>query len=235
MGQPAHAPSGYRGTRAEILKTLKMAQPLTAKELADRFGVTANALRRHLKELESEGMVRYRREIRGVGGPVFAFSLTESGEALFPRAYDRALAEVLDQVRQQQGDEGLVRLFERRWDEIAQAARPELELLPVGERAARLAELLTSLGYMAEARPAGKLFLDLPQHLLLRDVGDRAAQLLLHLALEAIFQRLGLLFDLHFPGRFEISLEDVGHSLSYRDRRARIISTIAKSSSESMS
>ena len=155
MGQPAHAPSGYRGTRAEILKTLKMAQPLTAKELADRFGVTANALRRHLKELESEGMVRYRREIRGVGGPVFAFSLTESGEALFPRAYDRALAEVLDQVRQQQGDEGLVRLFERRWDEIAQAARPELELLPVGERAARLAELLTSLGYMAEARPAG--------------------------------------------------------------------------------
>lgn len=154
MGNALHAPAGYRGTRAEILTALKMAQPVTAKELADRFGVTANGLRRHLKELESEGIVKYRREIRGVGGPVYAFSLTEAGEALFPRAYERALSEVLDLVRQQQGDEGIVRLFQQRWDEIARVARPELERLPVEQRATRLAALLTSLGYMAEARPA---------------------------------------------------------------------------------
>jgi predicted ArsR family transcriptional regulator len=41
-------PPGYRGIRGEVLTTLKKAQPLTAKELADRFGVTPNALRRHL-------------------------------------------------------------------------------------------------------------------------------------------------------------------------------------------
>jgi len=146
-------PVGYRGTRGELLRALKKSQPLTAKELADRFGVTPNALRRHLKELELEGVVRYQREIRGVGGPVFAFSLTEAGEALFPRAYEAALAEVLDLVREQQGDEGLVQLFQRRWDDIARAARPELERLPVEQRAARLADLLTSLGYMAETRP----------------------------------------------------------------------------------
>lgn len=142
--------AGYRGTRGEILIALKKAQTLTTKELADKFGVTPNGLRRHLKELESEGVVRYRREIRGVGGPVFAFSLTEAGESLFPRGYERALAEVLDLVREQQGDEGVVNLFRRRWDDIARAARPELERLPVEQRAARLAELLTSLGYMAE-------------------------------------------------------------------------------------
>ena len=93
------APGGYRGTRGEILTALKKSQPLTAKELADRFGVTPNALRRHLKGLEGEGIVQYRREIRGVGGPVFAFSLTDAGEALFPRAYERALTEILDLVR----------------------------------------------------------------------------------------------------------------------------------------
>lgn len=142
--------AGYRGTRGEILIALKKAQTLTTKELADKFGVTPNGLRRHLKELESEGVVRYRREIRGVGGPVFAFSLTAAGESLFPRGYERALAEVLDLVREQQGDEGVVNLFRRRWDDIARAARPELERLPVEQRAARLAELLTSLGYMAE-------------------------------------------------------------------------------------
>ena len=148
------SPVGYRGTRGEILTALKMSQPLTAKELADKFGVTPNALRRHLKELENEGIVQYRREIHGVGGPVFAFSLTEAGEALFPRGYDRALSEILELVREQQGDEGLIRLFQRRWEEIARVARPELERLPVEQRATRLAELLTSLGYMAEARPA---------------------------------------------------------------------------------
>lgn len=154
MTQAANAPAGFRGLRREILTALKKAQPLTAKELADKFGVTPNALRRHLKELEAEGIVRYHREIHGVGGPVFAFSLTEAGEALFPRAYERALAEVLDQVREQQGDDAVVQLFQRRWDDIARVARPELELLPVDQRAARLAELLTSLGYMAESGSA---------------------------------------------------------------------------------
>lgn len=164
MANGVTAPAGYRGTRGEILTALKKAQPLTAKELADKFGVTPNALRRHLKELESEGMVRYQREIHGVGGPVFAFSLTDAGEALFPRAYEKALSEVLDLVREQQGDEGIVQLFQRRWDDIARVARPELELLPVDQRATRLAELLTSLGYMAEAHPGSGTLPVLTEH-----------------------------------------------------------------------
>ena len=164
MATGVHAPAGFRGTRGEILTALKKAQPLTAKELASRFGITPNALRRHLKELETEGIVRYQREIRGVGGPVFAFSLTDAGEALFPRAYERALAEVLDLVREQQGDEGLVQLFQRRWDDIARVARPELEQLPVDQRATRLAELLTSLGYMAEAHPGSGALPVLTEH-----------------------------------------------------------------------
>ncbi len=164
MATGVSAPTGYRGTRGEILTALKLAQPLTAKELAGKFGVTPNALRRHLKELETEGVVRYQREIHGVGGPTFAFSLTDAGEALFPRAYEKALAEVLDLVREQQGDEGLVRLFQHRWDEIARVARPELERLPVDQRATRLAELLTSLGYMAEARPASGMLPVLTEH-----------------------------------------------------------------------
>ena len=164
MATGVNAPAGFRGTRGEILTALKKAQPLTAKELASKFGVTPNALRRHLKELETEGIVRYQREIRGVGGPVFAFSLTDVGEALFPRAYERALAEVLDLVREQQGDEGLVQLFQRRWDDIARVARPELEQLPVDQRATRLAELLTSLGYMAEAHPGSGALPVLTEH-----------------------------------------------------------------------
>lgn len=150
--QSAAIPPGYRGTRGDILVALKKSQPLTAKELAEQFGVTPNALRRHLKELEAEGVVSYKKEIRGVGGPVFAYSLTSAGEALFPRAYEDALAQLLELVHQEHGEEGVVRLFRRRWEQIAESAKPELAQLPIEQRARRLAELLTALGYMAEVQ-----------------------------------------------------------------------------------
>lgn len=155
---------GYRGPRGDILVALKKAQTLTAKELAEQFGVTPNGLRRHLKELEAEGVVSYRREVRGVGGPVYAYSLTPAGEALFPRAYERALAEILDLVREQHGEDGIVQLFRRRWDEIAAVAKPELARLPIEQRAQRLAELLTSLGYMAEVQEGADALPRLTEH-----------------------------------------------------------------------
>ena len=145
--------AGFRGIRGDVLIAVKRGQPVTAKELAAEFGLTANALRRHLKELETEGLVRCARQVRGVGGPVLAYSLTEAGEALFPRSYDTTLTTLLDNVREQHGAEGVVRLFRTQWERVASGAPAELASLPLGERAQLLAELLTSHGYMAEAAP----------------------------------------------------------------------------------
>jgi DeoR family suf operon transcriptional repressor len=165
---------GYRGLRADLLIALKKVRTATAKELAEQFGVTPNALRRHLKELEGEGMVRYQREVRGVGGPVFAYSLTERGEALFPRAYDEALSRVLETVREQQGADGVVALFRQQWDAIVGAAKPELEKLPLPERAQLLAELLSSQGYMAEADAQSTDAATIREHnCVLRSVAER--------------------------------------------------------------
>ena len=141
---------GYRGPRGEILVALKKAQPLTVKELALRFGVTPNGLRRYLKGLEEEGVVRYRREVRGVGGPVFAYSLSEAGEALFPQAYRSVLADALELVRETQGAPGVMAVFRRHWEAISTAAKPQLVGLSLPERARLLSRLLTSEGYMAE-------------------------------------------------------------------------------------
>src|SRR5687767_12528520 len=92
---------GFRGVRAELLIALKKAPHLlTAKELADRFGLTPNALRRHLDSLEAEELVSHRREVRGVGAPVHAYGLTDAGEALFPQGHAPVLAAVLQAVRE---------------------------------------------------------------------------------------------------------------------------------------
>ncbi|MGQ0642464.1 MAG: helix-turn-helix transcriptional regulator [Gemmatimonadaceae bacterium] len=155
MTAPVHTLAGYRGTRGELLFALKRTQPVTVQELAEQFGVSATALRRHLKELEADGAVRYERVVRGVGGPVYAYSLTDAGEALFPRAYDQALTEALEVLRERVGVDGVVEVFRRRWEALAAERMPELSALPLAERATRLAELLSSLGYMAEAGAGG--------------------------------------------------------------------------------
>ena len=105
-------PTGHKGQRGAVLLQLKREHRLTAKELAARLGVSLNTVRHHLKELEAEALVEYEREHRGVGAPVFAYRLSASGEALFPRRYEEALTALLDQVVELQGREAAVGLLE---------------------------------------------------------------------------------------------------------------------------
>lgn len=151
METVAPALVGYRGLQAELLLALKKHQPLTARELAARFDVTPNAMRRHLETLEAAGVVRHRREVRGVGGPVHAFVLTPSGEALFPRAYAQVLLEALAAMSAEHGRAGVSEFFRRKWADMSADATPALAQLPLHERVQLVAELWTSLGYMAEA------------------------------------------------------------------------------------
>jgi len=143
--------AGFKGLRGDILVALRKEQPLTIKALAKQYGLTDNALRRHLTELVGAGLVNYQREIRGQGAPVFAYSLSDAGEALFPRAYVDPLLDALDALREREGIGAVVQLFRRRWDVIAAQAKPRLAALPLAERAQLLAELLTVEGYMTEA------------------------------------------------------------------------------------
>ncbi len=149
------APAGFKGTKGDVLVALRKSQTLTAKELATAFGLTPNALRRHLKELEADGLVVYSREVRGVGQPVFAYRLTETGERLFPNHYDVFLSEALETVREKFGSDAIIEIFRARWARITAAARDELAALPLPQRTTRLAELLSEMGYVAVAEQNG--------------------------------------------------------------------------------
>jgi DNA-binding transcriptional ArsR family regulator len=84
----AALPVGYKGPRAAILVELKLSPGRTARDLGCRLGLSLNAIRHHLRELEVDGLVAYEREQRGVGAPVFAYRLSAAGEAVFPRCHD---------------------------------------------------------------------------------------------------------------------------------------------------
>ena len=142
---------GFRGVRADLLVALKKRQPLSAHDLGAQFGLTPNALRRHLKALEEDGLVAFARHTRGVGAPVFRYSLSPAGEALFPSSYAESLTAALDLLRREVGDSAVTQVLEAEWSRLVEDAGPVLRDLPLDERVALLAELLTSKGYMAES------------------------------------------------------------------------------------
>ncbi|MDH3456918.1 MAG: helix-turn-helix domain-containing protein [Gemmatimonadota bacterium] len=141
--------AGHRGLRGDILLELKRAQPLTAKELADAFAVSANAVRRHLKELEAEGLVAYAREQRGTGAPTYTFRLTGNGEALFPTQYGEALTDVLAAIAQDSGREAVKALFAQRFRAHAERLRGTLADATLEEKVAAVVEMLSQQGFMA--------------------------------------------------------------------------------------
>lgn len=140
----------HRGLRGQLLVELKRDQPLSAKELAERHGVSANAVRRHLKELELEGLVRHDREQRGHGAPTYTYRLTEQAEALFPKRYDEALTDVLTYLARADGRQAVERIFAQRFRAHADRLKAELAGASFEERVAAVAQLLTEQGFMAE-------------------------------------------------------------------------------------
>jgi DeoR family suf operon transcriptional repressor len=143
-------PLGPKGPRGAILVELKRCQTLTAKELAAKLGVSLNAVRHHLKELEAEGFVVYERQHRGVGAPVFAYRLSGIGEGLFPRRYEATLLELLDHVVEREGREAAIRVLEAHFGNLTRRLKAELEGAPPARRLESVARALADEGYMAE-------------------------------------------------------------------------------------
>lgn len=143
-------PLGLQGVRGNILLELKRSHQLTARELANRLALSLNAVRHHLKELEVSSLIQYERRHRGVGAPAFAYTLTRSGDAIFPRRYEATLTELLDHVVAREGREAAVAVLEARYSALTRRLQDELAQATPAERMAAVAQLLSEDGYMAE-------------------------------------------------------------------------------------
>jgi DeoR family transcriptional regulator, suf operon transcriptional repressor len=146
-------PLGQRGVRGAILLELKKAGSLSTRDLSSRLGVSPNAVRHHLKDLEEQELVEYQRLRRGVGAPTFAYRLTKAAEALFPRRYETILLNVLSGVIRAHGRAEAVALLEDQFTGTTARLEQELADATPEERLERLASLLSDQGYMAEASP----------------------------------------------------------------------------------
>ena len=135
--------------RRSILVALKQSGSLTAKELAGLLDLSLNAIRHHLKELETESVVGHDRQARGVGAPVYSYRLTDQGEALFPARYEAALNEVLDHMVSELGRERTVESLNNHYAQLSRRLVDELAGASTERRVDRVVRVLQDEGYMA--------------------------------------------------------------------------------------
>jgi predicted ArsR family transcriptional regulator len=84
----------FESTRGQIVTLLRSA-PCTVEELAGKLELTDNAVRAHLLTLERDGFVRQSGLRRGPRKPHFTYVLTPEADALFPKAYDALLNQLI--------------------------------------------------------------------------------------------------------------------------------------------
>lgn len=85
----------FQSTRGQVV-TLLRRERRTVEELAEKLGLTNNAIRAHLLGLERDGLVTHGELRRGIGKPSFTYTLTPEAERFFPKAYGALLKQLLD-------------------------------------------------------------------------------------------------------------------------------------------
>lgn len=146
--------TGIPETRRAMLERLKRDGEHSADSLSRTLGITAAGTRQHLTALERDGLVSRRGQADGRGRPRFLYTLTPTGDSLFPRTYSELTNELLGYVEDE--DPRLIsRIFDRRAARRLEDARRRMAGKPLGEKVAILAEILDEDGYLADFEPAG--------------------------------------------------------------------------------
>jgi predicted ArsR family transcriptional regulator len=154
-----HESSGIGDAQRRIVDHLKRAGASTTAGIADALGVTTQAVRPQLVELEERGLVNAETLVTGTRGrPPVGWALSPLAIDLFPDRHGDLTVELLRTMREELGDEAVDRVLATRdRTQLADldAAMADLDTDDVESRVAVLAEQRTRQGYMAEVSVDG--------------------------------------------------------------------------------
>jgi predicted ArsR family transcriptional regulator len=140
-----------QSTADQLLFELKTRGPAKTRDLAVRTGISRQAVRAHLERLGEAELVAAATAPDGIGRPRLTWSLTSKGHGRFPDTHAQMTVELIEAVRGEFGETGLARLVDRREKAMAAQYAQALEgASSLEERVARLVEIRTAEGYMAD-------------------------------------------------------------------------------------
>ncbi|QNI56455.1 iron-sulfur cluster biosynthesis transcriptional regulator SufR [Synechococcus sp. BIOS-E4-1] len=149
MGASAQAP-----TREATLTLLLRQGEISAADLASELGISVQAMRRHLRTLEDEGLVEASPITAGPGRPSNQWRLTQQGHQHFPDGSDTFALNLLESMAKSLPPETLATLLDRQAHEKAHHYRHQLGDGPLEQRIRRLVRLRSHEGYVSEMVPA---------------------------------------------------------------------------------
>jgi predicted ArsR family transcriptional regulator len=138
-------------TERDIVLALKLHGPTNISDLSERLQASTSSLRPHLGQLETDGIVRHSKRVRGPGRPQYMFTLTEEGEELFPTAVGMFGVSLVRFLARRSPD--LLREFAVEAQErflIAEAEAHEFAGLEFSEAIDEVQAALTAADYMPE-------------------------------------------------------------------------------------
>jgi predicted ArsR family transcriptional regulator len=144
-----------RGTRARIARLILENGPISAAGLSTRTGLTPAAVRRHLDNLLTGGLIEARNArrpaSRGRGRPAKLFAITDAGRSAFEHAYDDLAAGALRFLAEVAGPEAVAEFAHRQVAELERRYGPVMAAATTEEKVKALAEALSADGYAASA------------------------------------------------------------------------------------
>ncbi len=140
-------------TKQDILEYLLKQGQAIAQDLATALAMSPQAIRRHLKDLQVEGLIVYQSVSAGTGRPQHIYHLSQKGREKFPNQYDRFVLSFLDTLVENLGYEQASAMLQHHWQKKSIDYREKLGNGGLLERVAKLVELRRQEGYMAEYHP----------------------------------------------------------------------------------
>jgi predicted ArsR family transcriptional regulator len=162
--EESRSPGSARGTddastRQRVAQSILEHGPSTAAALAERLGLTAAAVRRHLDVLLERGLLVAKEQriygSRGRGRPAKVFSLSDAGRADFYSAYDDLAIQAMEFMTAQVGPSAVSTFAAARTAPVEARYRESMASAPAELTPAQaLAGALTADGYVASVHPS---------------------------------------------------------------------------------
>lgn len=143
-------------TREAALALLLRLGETTAADLAQRLAVSVQAMRRHLRNLEDEGLVEASAGAAGPGRPSNRWQLTGKGQAQFPDGSDDFALGLLSSIAGTLPPDTVQALLAHQAHEKAATYRHQLGSGPLQQRLERLVDLRRREGFVADCRADGR-------------------------------------------------------------------------------
>ncbi|MFM7716898.1 MAG: iron-sulfur cluster biosynthesis transcriptional regulator SufR [Microcystis sp.] len=137
-------------TKDDILQYLLKNGQSTAQDLAEELSISPQATRRHLKDLEGEGLIEYFAVQNKIGRPQHIYRLSRQGRGRFPHNYDNFAVSFLNTLVETVGEQQVGEILKKQWQRKAAEYQLRLGKGSLGERMRKLLEIRQEEGYMAE-------------------------------------------------------------------------------------